>query len=77
MNADRWGISLFRSFIALILGLVFAWFGNDLSFKNVIMLYAVIYLFVYLKDVGAELTERLKSLGAILDEDDEYDDAAI
>ena len=77
MNADRWGRSLLRAFFAMLVSVGFAWYCADFTSQFLVLLYIPTYVFLYLKDAGSELTERLKELRAYLPDDSEYDDASV
>lgn len=76
MIADRFLNCLLRSSIAFAFTFFIAWLSDDVQLGDGTFLLGVglIYMFIYIKDVGTELTERLKQIGGYVDGDPEYDD---
>jgi hypothetical protein len=74
-NSDRLSRCILRSIVAIGIALLFGWFVGDFANKYLIVLYCLTYLFLYVKDVAGELTERLKQLGGYIEDDSEFEDA--
>ena len=73
MNSDRWSRLLLRCAFAIGLAVLYTWMA-DASLKFALGFYMLAYTSLYIKDVAGELNERLKALGAFIDDDDEFDE---